>query len=101
MNSHPPLPDPDITRQHRALLASIAPPAGETLVVMVCPRAQTVGRQYVLDASAERMILGREASADIVIASDSVSRRHCRLSREGQGWWIEDLLSTNGTFVND
>lgn len=101
MNSHPPLPDPDITRQHRALLASIAPPTGETLVVMVCPRAQTVGRQYVLDASSERMILGREASADIVVASDSVSRRHCRLSREAQGWWIEDLLSTNGTFVND
>lgn len=101
MNSHPPLADPDITRQHRALFASIAPPSAETLVIMVCPRAQTVGRQYQLDTSAARMILGRDASADIVVSSESVSRRHCALSRDAQGWWLEDLSSTNGTFVND
>lgn len=101
MNSHPPLADPDITRQHRAIFASIAPPSAETLVVMLCPRAQTVGRQYALDPDASRVILGRDAAADIVVSSDSVSRRHCKLTRELQGWWIEDLQSTNGTFVND
>jgi len=32
---------------------------------------------------------------------DSVSRRHARLVRHSDDWWVEDLGSTNGTFVND
>jgi pSer/pThr/pTyr-binding forkhead associated (FHA) protein/ABC-type multidrug transport system ATPase subunit len=46
------------------------------------------------------MILGREKVCDIVIASDQVSRRHARLSREGARYQIEDLGSSNGTYVN-
>ena len=30
-----------------------------------------------------------------------VSRRNCRIWREGKIWWVEDLVSSNGTFVND
>jgi len=102
MNSHPPLAEShDITRQREAFSALFTPSPAETLVVMACPRAQSVGRQYTLDVDAGALVLGRDVSADITVASDAVSRRHCKLSREGGAWWIEDLRSTNGTLVND
>ena len=45
-------------------------------------------------------ILGREAINDMVINDAEVSRRHTRIVREADGYLIEDLGSTNGTFVN-
>lgn len=46
--------------------------------------------------------IGKTAENDLVIEHPSVSRRHARLSSaETAGWVLEDLDSTNGTFVND
>lgn len=45
--------------------------------------------------------IGRSKSADISLAEDrKVSRNHARLEKEGEGWVIVDLSSTNGTYVN-
>ena len=30
-----------------------------------------------------------------------MSRRHAQLTTDGQRWWIEDLASSNGTFIGD
>jgi pSer/pThr/pTyr-binding forkhead associated (FHA) protein len=44
--------------------------------------------------------LGRTAGNDVVIQDATVSRHHARLFfHEGQ-WYVEDLQSANGTFVN-
>lgn len=48
----------------------------------------------------ERMIIGRNASNDICIPEDSVSGVHARMRHPPKGWVIEDLNSTNGTFVD-
>lgn len=32
-------------------------------------------------------------------ADSGVSRRHCQLNTDGQRWWVEDLQSSNGTYV--
>ena len=45
--------------------------------------------------------IGRDASCDIRINDETVSNQHARLSYRNKQWWIEDLLSTNGTFLND
>lgn len=45
--------------------------------------------------------LGRAVECDIVIASKSISREHTRLRREGRRWFVDDLGSTNGTYLND
>lgn len=46
------------------------------------------------------VLIGRQDSCDIVVPDPDTSRRHARISRRDDGWWISDLESTNGTFVN-
>ncbi len=65
------------------LLMQLGPKQGETVAVM--------GEEYVM---------GRDASCDWAIEDIEVSRRHARLILENGDYSIEDLGSTNGTFVN-
>jgi hypothetical protein len=44
--------------------------------------------------------MGRDAENTVVIPDEAVSATHLRLAFRNHSWWIEDLESTNGTFVN-
>ncbi|MFH1008388.1 MAG: FHA domain-containing protein [Candidatus Latescibacterota bacterium] len=50
--------------------------------------------------SSANVYIGRMAFNDIVIEDDRVSGQHAELSFEEGQFWIEDLGSTNGTYVN-
>src|SRR5262245_8013092 len=43
---------------------------------------------------------GRLGTLEIVLDDGSVSRRHAEVRRTDNGWWVRDLESTNGTYVN-
>ncbi|HEY2119376.1 MAG TPA: FHA domain-containing protein [Candidatus Acidoferrum sp.] len=45
-------------------------------------------------------IIGSDRTCSIVVAQPSVSAKHCRLLLFGNGFILEDLGSTNGTYVN-
>lgn len=45
------------------------------------------------------LLIGRDAAADVVLRDRSVSRRHALLLRAGGAFFVEDLGSTNGTWV--
>jgi len=57
------------------------------------------GREHLLNG--ETTTIGRALENDIVITSKRVSREHARLLRDGWRVILEDLGSTNGTFLND
>jgi serine phosphatase RsbU (regulator of sigma subunit) len=46
------------------------------------------------------LTIGRTAPSDLLLEGGTVSRRHCRLERQGDHIILADLGSTNGTFVN-
>lgn len=54
----------------------------------------------VFTLSRGEISIGRDTSNDIVINVAEVSRKHARLILKGGGYVLEDLGSTNGTFVN-
>jgi hypothetical protein len=45
--------------------------------------------------------LGAESENDIVLSDPFISGYHARLHWDGASWWIEDLGSRNGTYLND
>jgi pSer/pThr/pTyr-binding forkhead associated (FHA) protein len=54
----------------------------------------------VFELDADSYIIGREAGNEIVIEDPQVSRRHAQLTRQGTSYLVEDIGSTNGTYVN-
>jgi len=58
----------------------------------------TPGATYSLEG--DQLIIGRDSSSGLAINDAEVSRKHARLNFQGGKYVIEDLGSTNGTFVN-
>src|SRR4051812_41003488 len=54
---------------------------------------------FVLDR--EVTLLGREPVCDIALTAADVSRRHARIVRRDDGYYLEDLGSRGGTRLND
>ena len=45
-------------------------------------------------------IVGRGRGADIVLAEPTISREHVVIGCDSDGWYVEDLKSTNGSYAN-
>jgi hypothetical protein len=58
----------------------------------------TPGAAYVLEG--DQITIGRDSANSISINDAEISRRHARLTFQGGKYILEDLGSTNGTFVN-
>ncbi|HNY83369.1 MAG TPA: FHA domain-containing protein [Anaerolineaceae bacterium] len=56
------------------------------------------GSTYFIEK--DETVLGRDLSNDIAVPDPEISRRHARFIKRPEGVYVEDLGSTNGTFVN-
>lgn len=65
------------------------PKDGELLVVGKAPASQDI-------------TFGRQASSTVSLPEDpEISRTHAKMYRKGNEWWLEDLGSSNGSFVGE
>jgi hypothetical protein len=91
-------------RVARALVADLRSAAREPglelgrLVVAASPSGEPAeGTTLALDAITT---IGREVNNAIVVDDQFASADHAILTYRGRTWYVEDLASTNGTFVN-
>jgi diguanylate cyclase (GGDEF)-like protein len=79
---------------------AVSGPARNACLVHIYPSGPSLGRRYPLGETP--LLLGRDESCcGICINDDSVSRRHACIQPTAHGFSVQDLQSTNGTFVND
>jgi hypothetical protein len=67
------------------------------MISWVNPNGETINQQF----STPEITIGRDPACEVVVSDEMVSARHARLSYHSNQWWVEDLQSTNGTFLND
>ena len=56
---------------------------------------------FKLEEDQSEWILGRDETADIIVDNPNISRNHCKITKQGPDYFIEDLKSSNGTILND
>lgn len=75
--------------------ARLRPPVGATAIVL---SGFYEGLEMALDR--ERIVIGRGRKADLALAEATISRAHAAVGFDAEGFFVEDLGSTNGTMVN-
>lgn len=66
--------------------------------MLITIQGPDVGRRFSLEA--ERTVIGRQNDSGILLTGSAVSRQHAVVLRRQDRWFVEDLGSSNGTFLN-
>lgn len=72
--------------------------AGAGTVLLVRSGGGREGETIELESDA--LTIGRSPHSDLFLDDVTVSRHHARVLRDEGGFWVEDLNSLNGTYVN-
>jgi pSer/pThr/pTyr-binding forkhead associated (FHA) protein len=86
-----------LLRDLRSAARESATSLGRVVVVASPAGEPEVGRSFELDTITT---LGRDVNNSIVVDDPFASAEHAVLTYRGRGWYVEDLGSTNGTYVN-
>jgi diguanylate cyclase (GGDEF)-like protein len=78
--------------------ASIAKTALKQAALVVLQGSESeIGTHVKLE---QPVVLGRDPKSELPLEDEGISRRHCRVFFEDDGFFVEDLGSTNGTLLN-
>lgn len=73
-------------------------PAKDNIPMLIAQSGPVSGQRWALNKV--ELVIGRDATCDVVIPDRQVSRQHARLYRAAEGFEVEDLTSKNGTHIN-
>ena len=88
----------DTTDVFETKAAPIGGPKAERQLILTVLVGPQMGWSRVVDRG--ELVVGRGEGSDLVLNDQGLSRRHCRILRQGDTMFIEDLDSSNGTFVD-
>jgi pSer/pThr/pTyr-binding forkhead associated (FHA) protein len=71
-------------------------PDGSAVLLVI--RGPQVGDQFVLTPAG--VVIGRAGDGDLSLDDVTVSRKHAHIYRTNDAWFLEDLQSLNGSYVN-
>jgi hypothetical protein len=91
--------EPVPARPQAAAAAPAESPRGSRPTRLVVTAGPLTGTSLPLGASS--ILIGRAPSCTLVLDDDYSSSRHARIFPQGDSWFVEDLGSTNGTFLGD
>ncbi len=87
----------EVERGHEAVLADV----GAGGAVLLVTRGPNAGSRYVLEPSDGAVTtIGRHPDSDILLDDITVSRRHAEVRQQGPAYWVYDVGSLNGTYLN-
>ncbi len=84
---------------HEAVSKNLATPSKGRVLALRFISGKYQGGEFPIQTDRE-IIVGRSSDLDMVLVEDMVSRKHARIAYDQDDLVIEDLGSTNGTFVN-
>ncbi|MCB9435830.1 MAG: FHA domain-containing protein [Anaerolineales bacterium] len=67
--------------------------------ILVITEGEQAGQRWVIERSG--FTIGRGGECDLILPERQVSREHVKIHREGDDYYLEDLDSKNGTWVNE
>jgi pSer/pThr/pTyr-binding forkhead associated (FHA) protein len=71
---------------------------GRTARQLIVTQGALAGTRISLDA--RPIMIGRADDSTLVLDDDYASTRHARIAMQGEEWYVEDLGSTNGTYLD-
>ena len=84
-----------------AAAAGLGQAAGRRRSLLVVQRSPSLEEGDEFPINSAPVTVGRGGQNDLVLAGDDfASARHARIEARGDGVWVQDLDSTNGTYVN-
>ncbi|MEM6937340.1 MAG: FHA domain-containing protein [Pseudomonadota bacterium] len=93
----PPPPEPEPVRKPKNEASQTVMRAAIPKYLLRGVSGSTFGKNYPLHTD---QVIGRHSDCDICLPNDEVSRRHAKILVTPTGLFVEDLESSNGTFVN-
>ena len=80
-------------KEYQKILSTMKPPS-----ISLSRLIDNVPDRFFYTATV--VIIGRDPACELYLDDRAISARHARLSYHHKQWWVEDLKSTNGTFLN-
>ncbi|HUU00103.1 MAG TPA: FHA domain-containing protein [Myxococcota bacterium] len=91
-------PQVDDVAEKTEILAAVPDEAPDEVPLLT---VETPDGASDVEVSRDMFVIGRAPECDVVLPDQLVSRKHARIEKRADGWYVVDLDSGNGTFLND